>query len=105
MTLCLDKEEYLNKHCKVLLSRSVQSDGEESFWKFSKHMELHASSFQAQRSACKLGGNRCKVYEKLKYFNSESVTSLIASLKAISRNLVLPIAKQYLEKDSIFSNI
>ena len=68
-------------------------------------MELHASSFQAQRSACKPGGNRCKFYEKLKYFNSESVTSLIASLKAISRNLVLPIAKQYLEKDLIFSNI
>ena len=45
-----------------------------------------------------LGG---EVFEKSKYFDSESVTSL----KAISRNLVLLIAKQYLEKDSIFSNI
>ena len=52
-----------------------------------------------------LGGEQCKVFEKSKYFDSESVTSLITSLKAISRNLVLLIAKQYLEKDSIFSNI
>ena len=48
-----------------------------------------------------LGGNRCKVFEKSKYFDSESVTSLITSLKAISRNLISHIAKQYLEKDSI----
>ena len=52
-----------------------------------------------------LGGERCKVFEKSKYFDSESVTYLITSLKSISRNLVLLIAKQYLEKDSIFSNI
>ena len=52
-----------------------------------------------------LGGDRCKVFEKSKYFDSESVTSLITSVKAISRNLVSHIAKQYLEKDSIFTNI
>ena len=52
-----------------------------------------------------LGGDRCKVFEKSRYFDSESVTSLIASVKAISRNLVSFIAKQYLEKDSIFTNI
>ena len=52
-----------------------------------------------------LGGDRCKVFEKSKYFDSESVTSLITSLKAISRNLVLFIAKQYIENNSIFSNI
>ena len=51
----------------------------------------------------RLGGDRCKVFEKSKYFDSESVTSLITSLKAISRNLISHIAKQYLEKDSILA--
>ena len=50
-----------------------------------------------------IGGDRCKVFEKSKYFDSESVTSLITSLKAISRNLISHIAKQYLEKDSILA--